>query len=98
VRSLEALETGHDLDGRRTRSNNADALVGEVVAKLSLAPSRNFVIKSHLSFHFAECITSPLNVWSPSISGQAGLFKLPLALISTSALSCITSPVFKFLT
>lgn len=53
---------------------------------------------SYLSFHFAECISSPLKDSRPSISGHAGLFKFPLALIRTSAVSCMTSPLFKFFT
>lgn len=53
---------------------------------------------SYVSFHFAECITSPLNVSKPWMFGHAGLFKLPRALINTSDWSWIISPVVRFLT
>ena len=52
---------------------------------------------SYFSFHCAECITSPLNVPKPSIFGQAGLFKLPRALIKTSDWSWIVKPVARSL-
>jgi hypothetical protein len=52
----------------------------------------------YLWFQTAECITSPLNVFRPSISGQEGVFRLPLPEMSTSAWSFSTSPVARFFT